>query len=1086
MAKETRRPVVESRLDNAIQNQSAVRDVPAFRTGTQQGDLLNSYTSRVYNQLGNFTSSLATNYIANKQDEAALRGQIAATQGTTLEELKEEEGSNKYAIEGWRVLSASTHMANMIAELNSNMEVLGEQSPDEFNTYLASTFSDSIKDITDPTLKKYIQSTYNSKLPEIVSAQVLSNQRYTKRTTSKELEENLISTLNPQLDSEIITGEFYKAMKSSGFLSESEKQQAVYSAVTNSLSNGDPSLYKALQKTGLIKNYPANIRNSILQSYKAQQSNRILEVSDKLVESLSALKNDIASKQDLSFSEVYDMHKTVYEGYGLDKFNINTEGVYKTYAEHKAASELIDKEVTTSWKLDNTDNSIMANVIANNISASNESRILDVLEGNIVPIEGLSKDQVLGLAIASEKFSDAELKDYALGLSTSLKDTGKKTPEGRTIWSKNGEVFSEKTITKEINGSWYNIPTVDSSGKTLSDGDALRAATSQGENVVDTLTGTTLKAYKNVNAAVKAAEARSNAMPKLNLDSPKNNKISSYIEEQYNPKTGWDAPTTAEIGALLKSENEETIKNNILKDEMVVTNTIKSLGVELEERAITLDDYIEGVETVLKNTGVTLTKELNSLIQKDVNTIKSQDYGKERKDALSLLELKVKDINKENGNIYNSLGIYASASDYEKVINNWDNSISKALEDSGLHPYFLNVVKSKSEVLLSAFGAQRNAKLKRARTQSIQKQLKFNGKVDEKDVEFIDSAFKELVKKAGVAAANNQFPGYVPENFDMSDSITNIISNIDITNIDPEYLKRIEDDFNNWSAVKTNDYATSNDLIKDDLARGLFYAIEDVLQENPNRTIEGALQEVVPYFRDFTPEDLKRAENVKAGIMKNILGVEDKKVVEAEGNEYKNEASLEQQEKLSIALSNESLGFVFRNPNFSSKGGRVLKNHLKEWRNNNIAKVKGEYIINVDGKSSSIMRAMFGTNAYLFNNKDIQKAIDTMLVVKSKETDKKTGKLTDEAKALSIFVDDSETIRKKQETPALSLSVGLGLEPYLGDTLDKVTNYKLDFEPKNNVITIHSERGLTSIKLDEVGNFYHTYLNDKIKKRGGQ
>lgn len=85
------------------------------------------------------------------------------------------------------------------------------------------------------------------------------------------------------------------------------------------------------------------------------------------------------------------------------------------------------------------------------------------------------------------------------------------TSAGRKVFQdENGENYSEKTITFETEYGWINMPTVDAEGNQLSQ-EELEAHVAE-NGPVDPVTGETLSTYEDVDAAVQAAEERTDML----------------------------------------------------------------------------------------------------------------------------------------------------------------------------------------------------------------------------------------------------------------------------------------------------------------------------------------------------------------------------------------------------------------------------------------------------------------------------------------------------------------------------------------------------------------------------------------------
>ena len=165
------------------------------------------------------------------------------------------------------------------------------------------------------------------------------------------------------------------------------------------------------------------------------------------------------------------------------------------------------------------------------------------------------------------------------GLSTITqpRNTNQVTQYGRPIYNKDGESYSEKTITEPINGKFYNIPTVGANGNILSKDQAIQSVIGQDGKIIDPISGTPLQGYADLNDAVGAAKNRSQS---INI-SPANNMsfaqgmIGNIIPEQdgaalAKQQLGEPTMITQNIDGqrVLSDEEQSTIDNAALQERL--------------------------------------------------------------------------------------------------------------------------------------------------------------------------------------------------------------------------------------------------------------------------------------------------------------------------------------------------------------------------------------------------------------------------------------------------------------------------------------------------------------------------------------
>lgn len=157
------------------------------------------------------------------------------------------------------------------------------------------------------------------------------------------------------------------------------------------------------------------------------------------------------------------------------------------------------------------------------------------------------------------------------------RNTNQVTQYGRPIYNKDGESYSEKTITEPINGKFYNIPTVGANGNILSKDQAIQSVIGQDGKIIDPISGTPLQGYADLNDAVGAAKNRSQS---INI-SPANNMglaqgmIGNIIPEQdgaalAKQQLGEPTMITQNIDGqrVLSDEEQSTIDNAALQERL--------------------------------------------------------------------------------------------------------------------------------------------------------------------------------------------------------------------------------------------------------------------------------------------------------------------------------------------------------------------------------------------------------------------------------------------------------------------------------------------------------------------------------------
>ena len=877
----TRREEVDDKLKGAIQREARVQNAPAFTSGTSQGPLVNQTTLQALNTVSNFTTGAAKNYINTKNKEALLRGQISARQGQSLESLKLDEGANKYALEGWRVMSANTSISSLVAELDVELQQKDyEMSSEDYASYLTKKISKLSEDEygypIDPRLSQMMNEGMNKLLPGLVEKHTQLHVDYNRGITKGNFTSAVTSLLGSgPVSEELVNEGLANIIKTGSLLSKKEQNNSIKESIFNSLLNGSPDVWRNLKQFNKVNdlNLTSSELQSIKEQYKAQQaraySDAGIDFYQKEQAILTSGETGRKTAEDISneLEEHYSKHSLDYDVL----FNERAIAI-KGISDEAAVSKM---DVATVQNAMITGNDFaLSDTLAYQLNMPKDKleSIADGTSGiNVKFHAGPGKEdqnkQVLYASILSKNYSPEDINKFLESTSPFPFDTGKKTSEGRTIWSKNGEVFSEKTITKEINGSWYNIPTVDSSGRTLSDGDALRAATSQGENVVDTITGTTLKAYKDVTAAVKAAEARSNSMPKVNVDNSKDEEMFEFINTRFNNISGFSEPTNAQVTEAL-NENTKTTSDALTASSNVRFDTnMQASRTLLEQGLITPEEHREDYIKYSSIKHLDLTEDRSKYLSNSLDIVSKQEFSTYKKEQLQNINTRMEILDRRQNAIRANMfanGNIPTARELKSWSKSYTSQIDKILDESGLHRKHLDTLKSYHASRINtalAIDTKSNREYRLAtELHSLGLTGTTTGNLD--NVKILDSDFAKEAELNGYPSAIQKFNGYFPESVDFSKDFNGIINlaNAGTLSKDDPSFQYMEGIVRQFQQVRLTTPGLADDFFKDTNARLHASAIATFMSDT-NATFEQAFNRVVKAYSLKSPEEIKATES---------------------------------------------------------------------------------------------------------------------------------------------------------------------------------------------------------------------------------
>jgi hypothetical protein len=206
---------------------------------------------------------------AARQERSMMDGQIAAMQGASFDSVEME--GDKWALEGWRVVSAQTMASGLLraqeAEIGAGAY---EQDPDSYRHTLVGRIDAMTADIPDTRTRKLARDSLMEQMPTLVDAHMRQNISFREQQNFDALAGSVdtISRDNGATGALIAfaTGE----SEATAGLSIERRRAAIAQGVVNSFTNNNPAAFAHLEAAGLLST--ENLTASQLQTIRTAQS----------------------------------------------------------------------------------------------------------------------------------------------------------------------------------------------------------------------------------------------------------------------------------------------------------------------------------------------------------------------------------------------------------------------------------------------------------------------------------------------------------------------------------------------------------------------------------------------------------------------------------------------------------------------------------------------------------------------------------------------------------------------------------------------------------------------------------------------
>ena len=228
-----------------------------------------TYAAQIAQRVSKFASGALQDAQQRRQEQSMLDGQIAALQGQSFEQV--EMQGDKWALEGWRVVTAQTLSAGLMrAQEHEISSGSYEQDPDAYRERLVNRIDAMTADIQDPETRRLARENLMRQMPALVDSHMKQHLAFKEQQNFDALAQSIdtLSRSDGSVDDLIAfaTGE----SEATAGLSIERRRSAVVQGVVNAFENDNPAAYAHLDAVGFFST--ENLTASQIRTIRAAQA----------------------------------------------------------------------------------------------------------------------------------------------------------------------------------------------------------------------------------------------------------------------------------------------------------------------------------------------------------------------------------------------------------------------------------------------------------------------------------------------------------------------------------------------------------------------------------------------------------------------------------------------------------------------------------------------------------------------------------------------------------------------------------------------------------------------------------------------
>ena len=228
-----------------------------------------TFGAQIAKSVNKFAGERLQQIQAKRQERSMMDGQIAAMQGASFESVEME--GDKWALEGWRVVSAQTMASGLLRAQEADIESGAyEQDPDTYRQTLVGRIDAMTADIPDDRTRMLARDNLMEQMPTLVDAHMRQNISFREQQNFDALAGSVDTLSRDNNATGALVAFAMGESEATAGLSVERRRAAVVQGVVNSFTNNNPAAFAHLEAAGFLTT--ENLTASQLQTVRTAQS----------------------------------------------------------------------------------------------------------------------------------------------------------------------------------------------------------------------------------------------------------------------------------------------------------------------------------------------------------------------------------------------------------------------------------------------------------------------------------------------------------------------------------------------------------------------------------------------------------------------------------------------------------------------------------------------------------------------------------------------------------------------------------------------------------------------------------------------
>lgn len=305
------------------------RSVPSVGSAPAPRPTPDNFSAQVAKSVSKFTSGKLAEIQRERQEKSMIDGQIAGMQGQSFESVEME--GDKWALEGWRVVSAQSMSASLLrAQEQEIASGAYEQDPDAYRAKLVSRIDSMTSEIPDERTRTLARESLMEQMPTLIDTHMKQNLSFKEQQNFDTLAQSVDVLSRDNSNTGALIDFATGVSEATSGLSQERRRTAVVQGVVNSFTNNNPAAYAHLEEAGFFntENLTASQLQKVRSAQSAYETRLRQQWNGQLEEEMTSLEDRVSSGE-LNPLVAAEEQARIMAAYGLKMRASEGSQIYK-------------------------------------------------------------------------------------------------------------------------------------------------------------------------------------------------------------------------------------------------------------------------------------------------------------------------------------------------------------------------------------------------------------------------------------------------------------------------------------------------------------------------------------------------------------------------------------------------------------------------------------------------------------------------------------------------------------------------------------------------------------------------------------